>query len=87
MERQDNPRSKWVVNLSSHELTADETKVLERGLNFALAPSRLPTKDIIAGIEPALQQHKDVAAANAARAAVCNILRKSKPPIRNITKG
>ena len=38
-------------------------------------------------MESALQQHKDVAAVNAARAAVCNILRKSKPPIRNITKG
>ena len=74
------PRHKqnWVKNLSSHELTDVELKVLERGLNFAPAPTRLRVRDIIAGIEPVLRYHNDKAAANVARAAVCNILRKAK---------
>ena len=34
----------WVRNLSSHKLTEEETAVLGRGLNFAPAMSKVPTK-------------------------------------------
>ena len=42
--------------------------------------------EIIAGVEPALRRHRDKGAAFAARAAVCNIVRKAKPLPSNITK-
>ena len=42
--------------------------------------------EIVAGVEPALRRHRDKGAACAARAAVCNIVRKAKPPPSNITK-
>ena len=50
-------------------------------------PSKVPTKDIIASVEPALHHHDNLFEANVARAAVCNILRKSKPPRDNLTFG
>lgn len=78
-------KQKWIVNLSKHELSEEETNVLVRGLNFAPAPSRVPVADIIAGIEPAVRKHPDDATANYARAAVCNILRKARPPKPNTT--
>ena len=59
---------------------------MERGLNFTPAPSRLPVQDIIAENKPVLRYHNDKAAANVARAAACNILRKAKPPPTNITR-
>lgn len=79
-------QEKWIVNLSKHQLNSTETEVLGRGLNFAPAPTQIPTKEIIASVEPALRKHKDTVAANVARAAVCNILRKAKPPPKNLTR-
>ena len=80
-------QEKWVRNLSSHKLTEEETDVLGRGLNFAPAMSKVPTKDIVASVEPVLRQHYDPSEANVARAAICNILKKSKPPRANLTFG
>ena len=77
---------KWIVNLSSCELNDSQQQVLQRGLNFAPTPTRIPTMEIIAGVEPALRRHRDKGAACAAKAAVCNIVRKAKPPPSNITK-
>ena len=34
----DEPRSRWVVNLSKHSLTEDEKSGLEKGLNFPPTP-------------------------------------------------
>ena len=52
--------------------------LLARGLNFAPAPEKVPKKDIIASVEPALRYHDNAAEANVARAAVCNILKKKR---------
>ena len=42
---------KWVVNLMNKTLTKDQESVLELGLNFAPAPTKLPMLDTIAGVE------------------------------------
>ena len=36
-----NLKKRWVINLSSKELTELERKGLEHGLNFAIAPNRI----------------------------------------------
>ena len=79
-------KQKWIVNMSKHQLSEEETSVLEKGLNFAPALSRVPVAEIIAGVEPALRKHRDDAEADRARAAVSNILRKAKAPKPNTTK-
>ena len=81
-------KKRWVINLSSRQLTEEETKVLRHGFNFAPAPRNIPKEDIIAGVEVALRrQHKlPDETAEHARAAVANIIRKAKPPQPNTTK-
>ena len=44
-------RDKWVLNISSKPLNNTETTALQKGTNFALAPKKIPTAEIIAGIE------------------------------------
>jgi hypothetical protein len=44
---------KYVVNLSSVVLTLYETQVLQKGLNFAIAPHANPVLDIIKSVETA----------------------------------
>ncbi len=43
-----------VNNLSSTTLTTEEYQVLEKGLNFALAPKQIPFSDFIASVESAI---------------------------------
>ena len=85
--RRHQTHEKWIKNLSNHQLTKEETSVLGRGLKFAPVPSKVPTKDIFASVEPALHHHDEPSEANVSRAAVCNILRKSKPARDNLTFG
>ena len=40
-----------VVNLSTFELNMLARRLLEKGLNFAIAPKNLPVEDIICSIE------------------------------------
>ena len=42
---------KLVVNLSKKLLDEHQTRVLEYGLNFAIAPSRIPIKEIVLSTE------------------------------------
>ena len=49
-----NPSNKWVVNLSHKTLAEDQVQVLGLGLNFAIAPEEVPTKDILASAEDRL---------------------------------
>ena len=79
-------RKNWVINLSSHQLTEDQRTVLERGLNFAPTPKHIPTTELITGCELALRDHPNQAAAENARAAIANIIRKAKPPKSNISR-
>lgn len=44
-------RSRWVVDISKHELGDSEHNVLEKGLNFAVTPKSLPIKDYLVSTE------------------------------------
>ena len=44
-------KDKWVMNLSSKELSALERSGLEKGLKFAIAPRKIPTAEIVAAVE------------------------------------
>ena len=78
-------KNTWVVNLSDHQLTEEETSVLEKGPKFAITP-RVNRTDIIAPIEAALQislasdQAKELA-----RIRICEALRKTWKPRNNFT--
>ena len=52
---------KCVVNISNHKLTKDETAVLAKGLNFVVAPERIPHDEFIVSMELAavelIKQH------------------------------
>ena len=41
-------KDKWVLNLSSKELSELKRRGLEKGLKFAIAPSKIPAAEIIA---------------------------------------
>ena len=48
-------KKKWVINMSSRQLTHIETNLLAKGLNFSITSKTLPNKDIIATVEYAYQ--------------------------------
>jgi hypothetical protein len=47
-------KKKWVVNISNRELDKNEISLLRKGLNFAITPSSVPTKEILASVESAI---------------------------------
>jgi hypothetical protein len=67
-------------------LDVDQLSVLSKGLNFAVTPSSIPKRDIIAGVECAIdrmnQETKSVI-----RQKVSKILRSAKRPNSNLTRG
>ena len=52
-------KDKWVMNLSSEELSALERNGLEKGLKFAIAPRKMPTAEIVAAVEESISQFND----------------------------
>ncbi len=50
---------KWVINLSSRPLSTDEHAILGKGPKFALTPSIIPYKNIVAKIEAAITDLPD----------------------------
>ena len=81
-----NEQRKWIVNLSDHTLSANETTALEKGLNFSPTPTKLPVIDIISSVESVLRLQNNQKAAEQARAAICNMIRKARVPTSNISK-
>ena len=78
--------NKWVVNLSSHELTEGEKKILEKSPKFAPAPKEIPRLDIISGVEDALRRTKVTEEElEKVRASIASFVRKAKCPKSNIT--
>ncbi|XP_054706811.1 uncharacterized protein LOC129216619 [Uloborus diversus] len=72
------------VNLSNHQLSADEISVLKRGGNFAVVPKYIPVEDIVANIEAGLHKlPKDVSADIHREAS--RILQRANTPRSNIT--
>ena len=81
-------REKWVINLSQHDLTDNQQKILQKGLNFAQAPRRIMKEEIIANVESTLRKcTAEPERLERARAAIANTVRNAKPPKFNITAG
>jgi hypothetical protein len=76
---------KVVFNHSKHELSEVALKVLSKGLNYAIAPNRIPYKKIICGVESSIL-HLSKESAEIIRQDTTSILRKAKPPAPNISK-
>ena len=49
----DEQLKKWVVNILQCELKNAETKVLAKGLNYAIAPKQIPIEQYIVATEQA----------------------------------
>ena len=62
-----------------------DTKVLEYGLNFAIAPSRIPLKELMCSIEKAVTNLSEESA-DQARQDCALILRHAKPTKPNLSK-
>ena len=73
-----------VVNLTEHILTDEQESVLELGLNFVPAPTRLPLIETISGIEEAAKRISNDEA-NDLRGRVCGAIRKAKLPKDNLS--
>ena len=53
-ESHDSIKKKWAINLSDTTLMESQNQVLQLGLNFALAPKRVPVQKVIASVEKCL---------------------------------
>ena len=72
-------KEKWVINLSSKELSALERCGLEKGRKCAIAPRKIPTAEIVAAVEESIfQLNGDLR--HLVRAEVSRVLRRAKPP-------
>ena len=78
-------KKKWVINMSSRQLTHIETDLLAKGLNFSVTSKTLPNKDIIATVEDAVKD-LEKEEADTIRAKVSLTLQNSKPPKDNLSK-
>ena len=48
-------KKKWVINMSSRQLTHIETDLLAKSINFSTTTKALPNKDIIATVEDSVK--------------------------------
>ena len=78
-------KDKWVMNISSKELSALKRSAFEKGLKFAIAPHKIPTAEIVATVKESISQLNDDRR-YLVRAEVSSILRCAKPPPKNIQK-
>ena len=78
-------KKEWVVSTSGRRLQGNKISLLRKGLNVAITPHTLPTKDILASVEATIchlaRENED-----ATRAEVYGALKHAKPPKqRNLT--
>ena len=79
------PDERFVVNLSSKQLTTPQMEVLSRGLNFAPTPRFIPKAHIVASVETAIAQSGATEdQATRARIGVIGALSRARLPARNI---
>ena len=76
---------KWVVNISKHKLSDQETRVLAKGLNFAVSPDKIPHDEFIVATETTALSLPP-AKAESLRSDIANILCKARHPKQNISK-
>jgi hypothetical protein len=72
-----------VINLTNKPIDPAITSLLEKGLNFAIAPTYLPIEKFITGIEAAIQ-HLQQETAEEIRNEVCHILKNVKKTKSNV---
>ena len=79
----------WIKNLSKRNLTENQVSILSKDSKFSLAPKRIPTLDIICGVEEGLRkvEREKKAFVDCARAKVTEILKRATPPLDNLTLG
>ncbi|XP_068716948.1 uncharacterized protein [Montipora capricornis] len=74
---------KWVLNISSKPLTDTEKSALQKGMNFAIAPKKIPTAEFVAAVEDSIT--KLLAEEKlTVRARVSEVLSRAHPPTSNI---
>ena len=79
------PDERFVVNLSSKQLTTPQMQVLSRSLNFAPTPRFIPKAHIVASVETAISQSGATEdQATRARIGVIGALSRARLPARNI---
>ena len=78
-------KMKWVINMSSRQLTLIETDLFAKDLNFPITCKTLPNKYIIATIEDAVKD-LEKEKVDTISAKVSLILQNSKPPKDNLSK-
>ena len=79
-------KERWVINLSDRQLTKPEQEVLEKGLNFAVAPNKLPVVDLITSIETACRYiGPNSEEATHLRSDCVRIMKQAKLPKSNLT--
>ena len=83
-DRKSTAVDRWVVNLSSQTLSSPQTSILSRGLNFALAPRKVPIPHIVAAVEKGLKSIPSESA-QGVRHTVVGILKNAKPLPNNIS--
>ena len=74
-----------MINLSSFSFPHGVFKVLSKGLNFVLAPKKIPVDDIICDIEFGIKGLPD-RIKDTIRKDCAVVLRKAKPPKSNLSK-
>ena len=77
-------QGKWVVNLSSKELSQPEQSVLSKGLNFTPVPKWVPISRFVVAIENGLQTVSDDTAEDI-RQRMIGLLKKFKLPRSNLS--
>lgn len=78
-------KSRWIMNLSTKELTNDQTKLLSKGMNFSITPKEIPVKEIVSRVENTVKNLEKAESDNI-RAKVSLTLQKAKAPIQNLSK-
>nr|XP_022900899.1 uncharacterized protein LOC111413983 [Onthophagus taurus] len=75
-----------VIIRSNVPLTKDETSVLAKALNYAIAPKKVPKEEIICEVEAAVRG-RPALKAKEIRQEVARVLKSAKPPKSNLTVG
>ena len=76
----------WVKNESKRILSFHGKKVLENGLNFAIAPKTLLVMNITSAVEKGLKSLGNSPSVDIARAKITQILSNWRPPTPNLTE-
>ena len=78
-------QSKWVINLSSHDIKEDEKELLEKGMNYSITPTTILAVDLVAKTETVLAE-MPTEEADSIRADRSSIIQRTQAPKPNCTR-